>query len=286
MCMRICSSNAFVRFGERAARQYGRQVLAVGRRRVDVVDRIKLPQRLAQFAQPLVVDFFADQCALDVAGAQRRRAHAAEGERRAGDFAGGVFLKQRRGGDDGEIAVAAGKFDEGGTVPRRPGGKDRASEKLVGPERRGHIGDRERGKIDGARAALAGDRDFGVERSGDRNQLCRRIEMAQRAAERAAVAGLAVPDPGRWPRASAGSGGTPVRRIRCRAHASSPDLQRAILLADIAQAVDAVEIDHVIGQHVAHIEHRHQRLAAGQQFGIVEARQQRDGVGHAARIVI
>ena len=78
-----------------------------------------LPQRLAEFAQPLVVDFFADQRALDVAGAQRRRAHAAERERRAGDFAGGVFLEQRRRRDDGEIAVAAGKFDEGRTVPRR-----------------------------------------------------------------------------------------------------------------------------------------------------------------------
>ena len=110
--------------------------------------------------------------------------------------------------------------------------------------------------------------------------------MAQRAAERAAVAGLAVPDLGdglvHQRAASAHQFGEfDVALARHRA-----DLERAVLLADVAQAVDAIEIDDVVGQHVAHIEHRHQRLAAGQQFGVVEARQQRDGVGDAARIVI
>ena len=75
----------------------------------------------------------------------------------------------------------------------------------------------------------------------------RRIEMAQRAAERAAVAGLAVPDLGDGlvhQRAALAHqiGEFDVALARHRA-----DLQRAVLLADIAQAVDAIEIDDVVG---------------------------------------
>ena len=66
----------------------------------------------------------------------------------------------------------------------------------------------------------------------------------------------------------------------------APISSAPLLLADVAQAVDPVEIDDVIGQHVAHIEHRHQRLPAGEQFGIVEAPEKPDDVGRAARIVI
>ncbi len=246
----------------------------------------QLAQRLAEFAQPLVVDRLADQRALDVAGAQRRRAQAAEGQRRAGDFAGAVFLDERRRRDNGEIAVAAGKLDEGSTVPLRPAGKRRAGQKLIGLQRRRHIGDRESGEIDLARAVLAGDRELGVERGSDRDQLGGRIEMAQRAAERAAVAGLAVPDLGdgfvHQRAASADElGEFDVALARHRA-----DLKRTVALADVAQPVDAVEIDDMVGQHVTHSEHRHQRLAAGEHFGVVEARQQRDGVGGRARIVI
>ena len=64
------------------------------------------------------------------------------------------------------------------------------------------------------------------------------------------------------------------------------DLERAVLLADIAQAVDPVEVDDVVGQHVTHVEHGHQRLPAGEQLGVLEAAEQADGVGDRARIVI
>ena len=42
----------------------------------------------------------------------------------------------------------------------------------------------------------------------------------------------------------------------------------------------------MVGLHEAEIEHRHQRLPAGQKLGVVEAAEQRDGVGDRARIVI
>ncbi len=64
------------------------------------------------------------------------------------------------------------------------------------------------------------------------------------------------------------------------------DLDRAVLLADVAQAVDPIEVDDVIGQHITHVEHGHERLPAGQQLGVLEAAEKADGVGDRARIVI
>jgi len=68
------------------------------------------------------------------------------------------------------------------------------------------------------------------------------------------------------------------------------DLDDAILVraavADVAQTIDAIEIDQMVGQHVAHIEHRHQRLAAGKQFRVFEAAKERDDIGGGARIVV
>ena len=71
---------------------------------------------------------------------------------------------------------------------------------------------------------------------------------------------------------------------RCRVMA--PMSSAPSLFADMAQALDPVEVDDMIRQHVAHVEHRHQRLAAGEQLGVVEAREQADDIGGAARIVI
>ncbi len=41
-------------------------------------------------------------------------------------------------------------------------------------------------------------------------------------------------------------------------------------VADIGQALDPVEVDDVVGLHEAEVEHRHQRLAAGQQLGVLQ----------------
>jgi hypothetical protein len=42
----------------------------------------------------------------------------------------------------------------------------------------------------------------------------------------------------------------------------------------------------VVGQHEAHVEHRHQRLAAGQELGVVQRAQQAHGLGKRFRIVV
>ena len=42
----------------------------------------------------------------------------------------------------------------------------------------------------------------------------------------------------------------------------------------------------MVGQHEAHVEHRHQRLAAGQKLGVVERAQEADRLGKGFRIVI
>ncbi len=56
--------------------------------------------------------------------------------------------------------------------------------------------------------------------------------------------------------------------------------------ADVAKAVDPVEIDDMVGLHEAHVQHRHQRLAAGQKLGVVETAEQGDGVVDGARVVV
>ncbi len=171
-------------------------------------------------------------------------------------------------------------------MPVGPAWKRHAGQEFVELERRRHIGDRKGGEIDAARAVLAGDRHLGVERGRDRHQLGRRIEMAQRAAERAAIAGLPMPDLRDRLVHQRAASAHQVGKFDVALARHGADLERAVVLADVAQAVDPVEIDDMVGQHVAHVEHRHQRLPAGEQFGIVEAAEEADDVRRRARIVI
>ena len=85
-----------------------------------------LRQAFAGLAQQLVVGHLADERLLELARADRRRAHAADRHRGARDFAGRVLDQQRRRRHDGEIAVAAGKLDEGIAVAFRPDRKAHA----------------------------------------------------------------------------------------------------------------------------------------------------------------
>ena len=62
--------------------------------------------------------------------------------------------------------------------------------------------------------------------------------------------------------------------------------ERTILLAQVRERSDLVQIDHMVGQHVTHVQHRHQRLPAGENLGVFETRQETDGVFDRSRIVI
>src|SRR5215468_7499657 len=79
-------------------------------------------------------------------------------------------------------------------VRLRPEWKTHHGDDLVRLDRRRHVGDREGVNRDVARAVRPLHSDGGIERRRDRDQLGRWIEMAERAAERTAVAGLAMAD--------------------------------------------------------------------------------------------
>ena len=110
--------------------------------------------------------------------------------------------------------------------------------------------------------------------------------MAERAADGAAVARLAVADMHDGLVQQRAFRLHQVGEFEVALARHGADLERAAGLLDAGHALDPVEVDDVVGQHEAHVEHRHQRLAAGQQLGVVERAQQANGLGKGFRIVI
>ena len=106
--------------------------------------------------------------------------------------------------------------------------------------------------------------------------------MAERAADGAAIAGLPVADLQQRLVHDRQARAHHVGEFEVALARHGADLERAVRLADIGQPFDPVEIDDVVGLHEAEIEHRHQRLPAGQQLGVLEAAEQPDGVGDRA----
>src|SRR5262245_35902196 len=90
--------------------------------------------------------------------------------------------------------MAASELDEAIAVRLRPERKAHHGDDLVRLDCRRHIGDRKRVDRNLAGAVWPLHGDGGIERGRDGNELGRRVEMAERAAERAAVAGLAMAD--------------------------------------------------------------------------------------------
>ena len=79
---------------------------------------------------------------------------------------------------------------------------------------------------------------------------------------------------------------TTSENSRSRWRVMRADLERAAGFADVGQALDPVEIDDVVGLHEPEVEHRHQRLPARQQLGVLQTAEQRDGLVDRLRIVI
>src|SRR5438128_683753 len=77
---------------------------------VIVAERLDLAAGLAGLAQELVIRTLTDERPLDIRGADRRRAHAAERERSAGDLTGAIFDQQCCRRYDREIAMPAGEL--------------------------------------------------------------------------------------------------------------------------------------------------------------------------------
>src|SRR5258708_36821002 len=110
--------------------------------------------------------------------------------------------------------------------------------------------------------------------------------MAERAADRPAVAGLPVSDlqqrlvhdrPARAHR---------IGKFQIALARHGANLERTLDFADVGQSFHEIEIDDVIGLHEAKVEHWHERLAAREQLGVFELREQSDGLADRFRIVI
>ena len=142
-----------------------------------------------------------------------------------------VGVRHRGAGDDGEIAVAAAEFAERVAMPgcaaRRPSGLDQF---IVVTRGRHHPGE----EIDGRNCAAAFARrqiDGAFEREQDERNFGARIGVGDRAADRAAVAGLGVSDP--WQR----GGQQRLAFVQARASASSFGLPYA------GADVDRIRVD-------------------------------------------
>src|SRR5262245_66046499 len=88
-------------------------MLAIGRRRMHVIDRFELAAALAGVAENRACRRLSDDRLLDLVGADWRRPHTADRHRGARDLAAGITLEQDGGRRDGEVAVPARKLDEG-----------------------------------------------------------------------------------------------------------------------------------------------------------------------------
>src|SRR3954471_3725637 len=110
--------------------------------------------------------------------------------------------------------------------------------------------------------------------------------MAERAAERAAVARLAMTDlehrlVQEW---TAGANALVELQIALARHCA--DEERLALLSYEGKLANSVEIHDVLGCGEAHIEHRHERLAAGEKPRVLELAEQADHLRQRLRIVI
>ena len=157
---------------------------------------------------------------------------------------------------------------------------------LVWLDRRGHVSHWEFGERQFALAVRPDDDHGRIIAGSKRNELGRRIEMAERAADCAAVAGLPMSDLQQrlvhdWKLRAQDVGELQITLPRHGA-----DLDRTVVLADVGEPLDEVEVDDVIGQHEAHVEHGHQRLSAGKQLGIFQAAQQLDRLSDGFRVVV
>ena len=214
--------------------------------------------------------------AVDPEQSQRRLAH---------DIVG-PDVEQRGGAGEREIAVAAREFVEAVAVAAGQIGRSTAaiissdwSAVVMNPVVEIAIPDL-------THAAHARHVDRRIVGGADRGQLGGRIGVREAAADGAAVACLPMSDmPERLAHQGAMFGDVggefEVALARHGAYA-----QMAVGDRDTAQLLESAEIDEMIGDHVAEVHHRHERLAAGQNLGVRQLGQQLGGLLELPRRVI
>ena len=117
-------------------------------------------------------------------------------------------------------------------------------------------------------------------------QLGRGVELAHAASNGAAVARLAVADVADRLGHQRQARSDQRRELQFALARHRADFKHIAVLANMRQRIDAIQIDQVVWQHQPHVEHGHQRLATGEQLGVVRAGKQGNGLGDGCRIVI
>ena len=123
-------------------------------------------------------------------------------------------------------------------------------------------------------AAHARGVDNGVVGRAHRRQFGGRIGVGEAAADGAAIARLAMADMAQRLGQERAVLGDFRRKFEVALAGHGADAHPAIADRDAAQFVEAAEIDEMIDDHVAEVHHRHERLPAGQNLGVGQARQQ------------
>src|SRR5438067_10804696 len=167
-----------------------------------------------------------------------------------------------------------------------PQWKVHARQQFVLAQRGRHESRRELRKRDLAGAARSLRRQHRIHGRGDGDELGRGIELAERAAERAAVTRLPMADLQHRlvHKRTALLDALVEFHIALARHCA--DDERVALLLYISEIGDAVQIDDVIGRGEPHIEHRHERLAAGEKPRVLELAEQSNHLGHGLRVVV
>ena len=150
-----------------------------------------IPRRDREQILPTVL---SPTSAFHLVRAHRRHRHTTKRKRARVILPLASILDQHRRRGDGEIAMPAGEFDEAITMPCRPA-REGGEVTFIGLDRRRHVAGGKFRERRYARPVWAGDRDtLASTAAATEYQFRGRIEMAERAADSAAIARLAVAD--------------------------------------------------------------------------------------------
>ena len=218
----------------------------------------------------------------------RRRRHAEQGERAAGDAAIVVELHTGDRARDGEVAVPAGELGDTESAGPAPDREVDSRQQLVRFERRGPEPLEELGGGDATGSRLGDRFQLGVEGDGDGWVLGGRVGVGERAPDRATVADLEVTDVAASPSPASAPPWPRRRRARCAASMRRrADRHAAVPAPYPTHLGDRPDVDQVGNGRQPQRHHRHQALAAGDDLGLVaELVEQPDRFGDACRRVV
>ena len=225
-----------------------------------------------------------------VLGRARPQRHAAEPEERdsgAHHPAVLVQLDAARDAGEREIAVAARDFLDREAGSTRPHWEAHPRQQLLRRQRRLPRPGEELRCGDSARAAGRRDIELGIERQGDGRQLARGVGVRDRAAHRAAVADLEVPDERRRKAEERGrSRGITALELGLAGH--RPDRDRAVGPLDAGERRHPVEVHDVLEASQPQRQHRDEALPPGERLGLVAVLREQTGhvVDRLGRVVL